>query len=56
MLSAWLAQTGCSTGAHLFSGVRWHNVRINPQFLLENPAKIPAVDPRAASATTTTRD
>ena len=27
--------TGRSTGAHLFFGVRWHNARINPQFLLD---------------------
>jgi murein DD-endopeptidase MepM/ murein hydrolase activator NlpD len=45
--------TGRSTGAHLFFGVRWHNARINPQFLLEDPAKIPAVGPGAASATAT---
>jgi biotin carboxyl carrier protein len=37
--------TGRSTGAHLFFGARWHNARINPQFLLEDPAKIPAVGP-----------
>jgi hypothetical protein len=36
--------TGRSTGAHLFFGLRWHNARINPQFLLENPAKIPTVN------------
>jgi hypothetical protein len=44
--------TGRSTGAHLFFGVRWHNARINPQFLLENPDKIPAVGPGAPGATT----
>ena len=35
--------TGRSTGPHLFFGVRWHDARINPQFLLKDPAKIPAV-------------
>ena len=35
--------TGRSTGPHLFFGVRWHNARIDPKFLLEDPAKIPAV-------------
>ena len=35
--------TGRSTGPHLFFGVRWHNARIDPGFLLEDPAKIPAL-------------
>lgn len=35
--------TGRSTGPHLFFGVRWHGARINPQFLFQDPAKIPAV-------------
>ena len=38
--------TGRSTGPHLFFGMRWHNARINPQFLLEDPSKIPAVSHR----------
>jgi murein DD-endopeptidase MepM/ murein hydrolase activator NlpD len=37
--------TGRSTGPHLFFGVRWHDARINPQFLLEDPNKIPVVGP-----------
>jgi biotin carboxyl carrier protein len=37
--------TGRSTGPHLFFGVRWHGARIDPQFLLKDPAKIPAVGP-----------
>jgi murein DD-endopeptidase MepM/ murein hydrolase activator NlpD len=37
--------TGRSTGPHLFFGIRWHNARINPQFLLDDSAKIPAVIP-----------
>ena len=35
--------TGRSTGPHLFFGVRWHSARIDPRFLLEDPAKIPAL-------------
>jgi len=37
--------TGRSTGPHLFFAIRWHGARINPKFLLEDPAKIPAVGP-----------
>ena len=36
--------TGRSTGPHMFFGVRWHDARINPKFLLEDPGKIPAVN------------
>jgi murein DD-endopeptidase MepM/ murein hydrolase activator NlpD len=35
--------TGRSTGPHLFFGVRWHDARIDPRFVLEDPAKIPAL-------------
>jgi murein DD-endopeptidase MepM/ murein hydrolase activator NlpD len=36
--------TGRATGPHLFFGVRWHKARIDPQPLLGDPAKIPAID------------
>lgn len=36
--------TGRATGPHLWFGVRWHDARINPKFLLEAPGKIPAVN------------
>jgi hypothetical protein len=35
--------TGRLTGPHLHLGVRWHDARIDPQPLLEDPAKIPAI-------------
>ena len=39
-----VGSTGRATGPHLFFGVRWHDARINPQFLFEDPRKIPAVN------------
>ena len=36
-----VGSTGRATGPHLFFGVRWHDARIDPKFLLEQPAKIP---------------
>ena len=39
-----VGSTGRATGPHLFFGVRWHDGRIDPKFLLENPGKIPAVN------------
>jgi hypothetical protein len=36
--------TGRATGPHLWFGVRWHDARINPRFLLENPDRIPALN------------
>jgi murein DD-endopeptidase MepM/ murein hydrolase activator NlpD len=39
-----VGETGRATGPHLYFGVRWHRARIDPQRLLEDPARIPAVD------------
>jgi murein DD-endopeptidase MepM/ murein hydrolase activator NlpD len=38
-----VGSTGRATGPHLFFGIRWHDARIDPKFLLEEPAKIPEV-------------
>jgi hypothetical protein len=36
--------TGRATGPHLWFGVRWHDARINPKFVLEEPSRIPSVN------------
>jgi len=37
-----VGSTGRVSGPHLHLGVRWHDARIDPQLLLDDPAKIPA--------------
>jgi len=45
-----VGSTGRSTGPHLFFGARWHDARIDPMFLLEDPGKIPSVNDASAPA------
>lgn len=40
-----VGSTGRASGPHLHLGVRWHDARISPQALLEDPAKIAAIGP-----------
>jgi murein DD-endopeptidase MepM/ murein hydrolase activator NlpD len=40
-----VGSTGRATGPHLFFGIRWHNARVDPRFLLEEPERIPSVSP-----------
>ena len=40
-----VGSNGRSTGPHLHLGMRWHRARIDPQLLLDDPAKLPAVAP-----------
>jgi murein DD-endopeptidase MepM/ murein hydrolase activator NlpD len=38
-----VGSTGRATGPHLFFGIRWHDARIDPKFVLEEPGKIPSI-------------
>jgi murein DD-endopeptidase MepM/ murein hydrolase activator NlpD len=39
-----VGSTGRATGPHLFFGIRWHDARIDPKFVLEEPSKIPSIN------------
>lgn len=39
-----VGSTGRATGPHLFFGIRWHDARIDPKFVLEEPNKIPSLN------------
>jgi murein DD-endopeptidase MepM/ murein hydrolase activator NlpD len=44
-----IGSTGRATGPHLFFGIRWHNARIDPKFVLEDPGRIPSVNQQQKS-------
>jgi hypothetical protein len=48
-----VGSTGRATGPHLFFGVRWHNARIDPKFLLQDPARIPDIGDVAVASSRT---
>jgi peptidase M23-like protein len=39
-----IGSTGRATGPHLFFAIRWHSSRIDPEWLLDDPGKIPSLD------------
>src|SRR5262249_42466439 len=39
-----VGSTGRATGPHLLFGIRWHNARIDPKFVLEAPSRIPSIN------------
>jgi murein DD-endopeptidase MepM/ murein hydrolase activator NlpD len=47
--------TGRATGPHLFFGARWHNARIDPKFLFQDPARIPEIHDSAERPTSRKR-
>ena len=45
-----IGSTGRSTGPHLHLGLRWLGQRIDPQFLLDSPNRLPAIGESDAAA------
>jgi murein DD-endopeptidase MepM/ murein hydrolase activator NlpD len=45
-----VGSTGRATGPHLFFGIRWHDARIDPRFVLEAPSKIPEFQERSSES------